>query len=102
MAEINSSFYRPHRRGTYERWSSITLGAFRFAVKLPKTITHEQRLIDTDPLLDAFVAQAAGLEGKFAVGLVQLPPSLIFDSETATRFFNSLLRRLPDACKGGL
>ncbi len=42
--EINSSFYRPHRRTTYERWAASVPEAFRFAVKVPKTITHEHRL----------------------------------------------------------
>ena len=29
-AEINSSFYRPHRRSTYERWAASTPDGFRF------------------------------------------------------------------------
>ncbi len=39
--EINSSFYRPHRTGTYERWAAFVLEEFRFAVKVPKATTHE-------------------------------------------------------------
>ena len=42
--EINSSFYRPHRTTTYARWAASVPDNFRFSVKLPKTITHEQRL----------------------------------------------------------
>ena len=42
--EINSSFYRPHMRKTYERWAASTPRNFRFSVKLPKLITQEQRL----------------------------------------------------------
>jgi uncharacterized protein YecE (DUF72 family) len=45
-AEINSSFHRPHRRSTYERWAASVPEDFRFSVKLPKTITHERRLIE--------------------------------------------------------
>jgi uncharacterized protein YecE (DUF72 family) len=44
-AEINSSFHRPHRRSTYERWAASVPAEFRFSVKLPKTITHERRLV---------------------------------------------------------
>lgn len=36
--EINSSFYRPHKRTTYERWAAATPPAFRFSVKLPEAL----------------------------------------------------------------
>jgi uncharacterized protein YecE (DUF72 family) len=40
-AEINSSFYRPHRRQTYERWADSVPEGFRFSVKVPKqTVRH--------------------------------------------------------------
>src|ERR1700733_5234695 len=39
--EINSSFYRPHRKTTYEAWKTATPASFRFSVKMPRTITHE-------------------------------------------------------------
>jgi uncharacterized protein YecE (DUF72 family) len=41
--EINSSFYRPHRRSTYERRRASVPESFRFSVKLPKTITPPAR-----------------------------------------------------------
>src|SRR5690349_977128 len=40
--EINSSFWRSHAARTYERWAAATPAAFRFAVKVPRTLTHEQ------------------------------------------------------------
>src|SRR5687767_13604572 len=39
--EINSSFYRRHRPETWQRWAASVPAQFRFAVKLPRTITHE-------------------------------------------------------------
>jgi len=63
-AEINSSFYRPHARATYERWASRVPESFRFSVKMPKTITHEQRLSGVRGQLDQFLAEAGGLGGK--------------------------------------
>ena len=45
-AEINSSFYRPHRPATYARWADAVPEAFRFSVKIPRSISHEKRLID--------------------------------------------------------
>ena len=52
--EINSSFYRPHQRKTYQRWAQSVPSGFRFSVKLPKAMTHEQRLADCGALLDRF------------------------------------------------
>ena len=92
--EINSSFYRPHRRKTYERWAQSTPPGFRFSVKVPKGITHDARLSDCDALLDRFVAEVTGLGDKLGVLLVQLPPSLKFDKPVAGRFFRDLRRRI--------
>ena len=92
--EINSSFYRPHRRKTYERWAQSTQADFRFSVKMPKAVTHEARLADCDALLDRFVAEVTGLGGKLGVLLVQLPPSFGFDRPLADRFIRALRRRL--------
>ncbi len=91
--EINSSFYRPHSRATYERWAATVPPDFRFSVKLPRTITHDHRLVDTEPLLDEFLAQASGLRDRLGCLLVQLPPSLAFQPATATPFFDALRQR---------
>jgi uncharacterized protein YecE (DUF72 family) len=93
VAEINSSFHRPHRPSTYARWAAETSDGFRFAAKLPKTITHQLRLAAADEALDAFLAESAGLGEKLAVLLVQLPPSFAFDAAVATPFFAGLVAR---------
>ena len=90
VVEINSSFHRPHRPGTYARWAAETPPGFRFAAKLPKTITHQLRLAAAGEALDTFLAEAAGLGEKLAVLLVQLPPSFAFDAAVATLFFAGL------------
>ena len=46
VTEINSSFHRPHRLSTWERWRDSVPPDFRFSVKLPKTITHQAKLAD--------------------------------------------------------
>lgn len=91
--EINSSFYRPHQAGTYARWAASVPADFRFSVKLPKTITHEQRLQGCAPLLETFLAQVANLGDKLGCLLVQLPPSLAFDAPTARDFLATLRQR---------
>jgi uncharacterized protein YecE (DUF72 family) len=93
VAEINSSFHRPHRRSTWERWRDSVPGDFRFAVKVPKTITHQRKLIDCGVLLPEFMDQAETLGDKLAVLLVQLPPKLAFEENVAAPFFNDLRAR---------
>jgi uncharacterized protein YecE (DUF72 family) len=90
-AEINSSFYRPHSVATYERWAASTPDDFRFAVKVPKEATHVRRLVDTEDVLEQFAAECAGLGEKLGPLLVQLPPSLALDAESAERFLIALL-----------
>jgi uncharacterized protein YecE (DUF72 family) len=89
--EINSCFYRSHRDITYERWANSVPGNFQFAVKLSKQITHETRLTNTR-LLKPFMSEVQGLGKKLGPLLVQLPPSLAFDSRVAARFL-SVLRK---------
>jgi uncharacterized protein YecE (DUF72 family) len=88
--EINSSFHRPHRPATYARWSAAVPASFRFAVKVPKTITHGLRLRQAGDLLEIFLAEAGGLGDKLGCLLVQLPPSLDFEPAAVAGFFEEL------------
>jgi uncharacterized protein YecE (DUF72 family) len=90
VTEINSSFHRPHRISTWERWRDSVPDRFRFSVKLPKTITHQRKLVDCSELLDEFIAQVQVLGAKLAVLLVQLPPKLEFEAALVQRFFDDL------------
>src|SRR3954452_11395225 len=92
-AEINSSFYRPHRRATYERWAASVPADFRFAVKVPKAVTHQRRLKDVGDLLDRFLSEVGGLGPTRGPLLVQLPPSLPFRDGVADRFLRELRDR---------
>ena len=92
-AEINSSFHRSHRATTWQRWAASVPADFRFSAKLSKTITHKQKLIDCEDLLTAAVAEMIQLGDKLAVVLVQLPPSLAFDTAVAVPFFDALRAR---------
>lgn len=79
-AEINSGFYRPHRIATYQRRAQCVPPGFRFAVKLPKAITHVAKLVGVHDALAEFVAQVSGLGEKLGPLLVQLPPKLELDA----------------------
>lgn len=92
-AEINTTFYRPHRPQTFERWAASVPEDFRFAVKMPKTITHEAGLAATDELVDRFVGDIGMLGRKLGPLLVQLPPKLAYEPATAQHFFRHLRQR---------
>ena len=88
--EINSSFHRPHRRTTWERWAATTPASFFFAVKAPKAITHTAKLVNTGGALLEFFDSVRGLGDKLGPVLVQLPPKLVFDESVAQEFFSTL------------
>ena len=87
--EINSSFYRPHAAGTYERWAAAVPAGFRSAVKVPRLITHERALTASRIRCGGFWTRPRG-SARSAVVLVQLPPSLAFDARRVGRFLGLL------------
>lgn len=93
--EINSSFHRRHRASTWARWADSVPDGFRFAAKVPKTITHVAKLRDVDGLLAEFIEDSSGLGAKLAVVLVQLPPKLAFEAEVAVPFLVGLRNATP-------
>lgn len=102
--EINSSFYRPHRPSTYAKWAASVPEEFRFAVKIPKEITHVRRLGEVGEVaetLESFLAEAGALGPRLGPLLVQLPPSLGFVPAVAGRFFTALRDRVagPVVCE---
>jgi uncharacterized protein YecE (DUF72 family) len=101
FVEINSSFYRPHRPATWRRWAASVPRDFRFAVKMPRTISHEARLRHAEPALREFLAQVDELGVKLGCLLLQLPPSLVYKPLEVLPFLDQL-RRLhagPVACE---
>ena len=95
--EINSSFYRRHRPDTWRRWADSVPDAFRFSVKLPKTITHGSGLQECEGLVDEFAGDVRGLGAKLAVVLVQLAPKHGCDADVARSFFGQLRARVDAA-----
>ena len=89
-AEVNSSFHRPHRRSTWERWGESVPAGFRFSAKIPKTISHERKLVDCAGPLARFLEEVAGLGDKLFVLLLQLPPKLGFEASVAEGFLQMI------------
>lgn len=94
-AEINASFHRSLRPALYAKWAAAVPDDFRFAVKVPKSVTHERRLLECEEPLAVFLDEVAALGDKLGPLLVQLPPSLEYDANLAGAFFE-VLRALHD------
>lgn len=88
--EINSSFHRSHRASTWAKWAASVPDDFRFSVKMPKTISHQRKLIECEDLVSAFLEEVSGLGEKIGVLLLQLPPKLAFDAQVARDFLGRL------------
>ena len=95
--EINSSFHRPHRASTWQRWADSAPAGFRFAVKMPKAVSHERKLADYGKAVERFVEEVAPLGEKLGVLLLQLPPKLAFEAALASDFLGHLSPRVSAA-----
>jgi len=92
ITEINSTFYRIPTISMAQKWYHDTPENFIFTAKLPKIITHDNRLWP-GPYLDQFIQAIAPLKSKMKVLVIQLPPSLSFD-ETKDRL-EKMINHLP-------
>lgn len=88
--EINSSFWREHRRSTYERWRDSVAEDFRFSVKLSREFTHFGRLKGSKAAFKKWFANVDGLGSKLGVLLIQTPGKLGFSKAQSARFFANL------------
>ncbi|MFC1401178.1 MULTISPECIES: DUF72 domain-containing protein [Streptacidiphilus] len=73
--EGNTTFYATPSAATAASWAEQTAPDFRFLLKLPKQITHERRLADTDGLLRSFLDVVEPLGPRVHALWVQLPAS---------------------------
>lgn len=78
--EIDSSFYRPPTRELVQRWASETPEGFLFALKAPKSLTHDGALRLDDPEAardwDQFVSACEALGPRLGAILLQLAPRI--------------------------
>src|SRR3954462_5770520 len=89
-SQINTTFYRPHRAATWERWANAVQADFRFAVKAPRTITHERSFSGAKGDLVRFFDQVLCLGRKLGPILFQTPPKLVLDAKVTAKFFTVL------------
>jgi uncharacterized protein YecE (DUF72 family) len=90
--EGNTTFYATPSRETVASWAQQTDPDFRFVLKLPRSVTHERRLIDVDAELRAFLAAVEPLGPRAHALWIQLPASF---SPSEVPALAGFLRRLP-------
>lgn len=89
--EINSTFYRKPTSKTLLKWYDETPDAFRFFIKIPKSITHQNRLENSKEEIELFCSHIqSSLKDKLSGFLYQLPPSFKRTSENTERIFNNI------------
>ncbi len=93
--EINSSFYRPHKIETWERWRDSVPAEFKFSVKAPRTVTHDAKLDCGLENLSPFFHQVSFLKNKIGPILFQLPPSLEYQAGLVRVFLSRLRHAYP-------
>ncbi|MCL4355911.1 MAG: DUF72 domain-containing protein [Thaumarchaeota archaeon] len=74
--EVDSSFYRIPSQFMVSKWRSNTPVGFVFSPKLPKKITHEKKLEDSESTLMYFYSVMSKLKEKLGPIAIQLPPSV--------------------------
>ncbi|HEX3469091.1 MAG TPA: DUF72 domain-containing protein [Candidatus Elarobacter sp.] len=72
--EIDATVYGTPPPERVRKWAAQVPDGFTFALKLPREITHERRLIDAGGLVEEFVASALEFGDKLEAILIQMPP----------------------------
>lgn len=83
--ELNATFYHHFSQKVFKNWHDRTPKNFQFIVKLPRYITHTQRLINIKSGILKAEKAAAPLQDKLALFLMQLPPNIAYQPERLER-----------------
>jgi uncharacterized protein YecE (DUF72 family) len=91
--ELNGSFYSLQRATSYVAWRDGTRPGLTFAVKGGRFITHMKKLAGVETALaNAYASGVLALGPKLGPMLWQLPPTLGYDADRLSAFFDLLPR----------
>jgi len=95
VVEVDSSFYRPPGPFLIRRWAERTPDAFRFALKVPRDVTHEATATSVRDVLEPFLASLEPLRvrGKLGPVVLQFPGS--FRAGSGAARLERLLEAIP-------
>ena len=77
VVEVDSTFYAIPSASAVRGWAARVPAGFTFALKLPKEISHENRLRDPGGVAPLFFDRARELGGKLGPILIQLGPDFM-------------------------
>jgi uncharacterized protein YecE (DUF72 family) len=94
--EVDSSFYRPPTTFLTRRWATVTPDEFRFALKIPREITHEPPTPALPDRIRNFLSALEPLRiaGKLGPLVAQFPPS--FGQKRGENHLERILEGIPD------
>lgn len=92
--EVDSTFYAIPAEPIVRGWRDKVPVDFRFALKVPQQITHEQRLVDVAEVLGKFLSRVDLLEDRLGPLLLQLPPDFV-PTTAARAAFTAFIASLP-------
>ena len=75
--EIDSTFYGTPPPERVRRWAAQVPPQFTFAVKVPREITHDARLLGPGREIEEFAASALEFDDRLEAALIQLPPDFV-------------------------
>ena len=90
IVEINNTFYRMPNAAAIRAWRAQVPDSFRFAIKMPRRISHLKRLRDCGTELRTLFAAVADLGPCLGSMLVQLPPHARCDVAALDGFLDEL------------
>jgi uncharacterized protein YecE (DUF72 family) len=96
--EVNSTLYGCPTARTVSNWAAKTPDNFIFAIKTPRSITHDKILVDCDAELDEFLTTMDILGPKLGPILFQFPqfsPGVLADRHAFTDRLVPFLKKLP-------
>jgi uncharacterized protein YecE (DUF72 family) len=88
--ELNNTFYQIPNAAKISAWCAVAPEHFRFVMKAPRRITHNQRLSVPSEALQFFLQAASGLNERLGALLFQLPPFFKCSNERLSSFMEAL------------
>jgi len=95
VVEVDSSFYRPPSRFLVQRWAERTPDGFRFALKVPRDVTHEATPTALRDVLEPFLASLEPLARRSKLGPVVLQFPASFRAASGTSRLENRLTAVP-------
>ncbi|CAN5779916.1 DUF72 domain-containing protein [soil metagenome] len=89
--EGNTTFYALPTHDIVARWNDSVPAEFRFCFKFPRTITHDQLLVDCSAEVTTFLDRLAPLGDKLGTLFLQLPPRFGAEQLPRLRMFLAAL-----------